>query len=585
MDLETRIRIAVENSEAIENIGDFKKSMKELRSLALQAGDSNQEAFQKITVAAGKAKDKIGDMEDAIKSLSGSNIQNAANSFKGLVSNLASGDIDQAKVMFNNLKLSIQSMGMATKVALGIFGLLFTAVGLIIANWDKLSKSTGALGDMIRGLTKKFEEIKKQVMEFADKALTGLINGFIELYNKSNLVRGAIEGIKLTFKTLVDYFVMGAKIIGNVFSTLGGAIMDLVTLKDPRERLKQGFEDIKANVVEFGDKFKTNLETAINNTKNSTLKPIKSLFGTFPDEAKKASEETKEITKEMLDDIEKTYDAITQKQSEAARRVREEREKEREQRAKDDEKELKRLSDIASAEDTNPKAFEKQLAALQPKKRGLTDAQKEKMGKVSGGIGQAQSIASEIGGLLADASANEIANIQNETNERLNALEIQKNAGILSEQEYQNKKAAIQAEAAAKELAARKKAFAIDKAMRISQAVMGTAQAVITALSGGPIIGPILAGIAAAVGAAQIGIISAQSFNGGGGGGSTNVSAPTGGGGQAAPQPSSFFGLGKSNLNAGGGKGDSQRVYVVESDITNTQGRMAKIKERSTLGG
>jgi hypothetical protein len=62
---------------------------------------------------------------------------------------------------------------------------------------------------------------------------------------------------------------------------------------------------------------------------------------------------------------------------------------------------------------------------------------------------------------------------------------------------------------------------------------------------------------------------------GGGGGGS--VSSPT-------FNPQQFFGLGQGNINPNTGGPQDTRVFVVESDITNTQNRVSVIEDRARIG-
>ena len=68
MDLETRIRIAIENSEAVENIGDVKKSLKDLKSLAFEAGAAGSASLDKIKAAGGELSDKMADVNQSFKS-------------------------------------------------------------------------------------------------------------------------------------------------------------------------------------------------------------------------------------------------------------------------------------------------------------------------------------------------------------------------------------------------------------------------------------------------------------------------------------------------------------------------------------
>ncbi|SKD10102.1 hypothetical protein SAMN05660461_6002 [Chitinophaga ginsengisegetis] len=86
----------------------------------------------------------------------------------------------------------------------------------------------------------------------------------------------------------------------------------------------------------------------------------------------------------------------------------------------------------------------------------------------------------------------------------------QLDAKIISQEDYARKVEALDNAQQAKERALKKKQFERDKVANITKAIMGTAQAVVQMLTAGPIIGQILAAAAAAMGAAQIGIIAAQ---------------------------------------------------------------------------
>lgn len=113
-----------------------------------------------------------------------------------------------------------------------------------------------------------------------------------------------------------------------------------------------------------------------------------------------------------------------------------------------------------------------------------------------------------------------------------------------------------------------KKAFKINKALNLSVAIMQTAQAVTGALTAGG--NPIKlatgaqfveAGIAAAVGAAQIATIAKTQFGGGANGIDTNIPTPNQNNGL---QPRAFT---NPNVNI---PQAASRVYVVETDISNS---------------
>lgn len=150
------------------------------------------------------------------------------------------------------------------------------------------------------------------------------------------------------------------------------------------------------------------------------------------------------------------------------------------------------------------------------------------------------------------------------------------------------------------ELEVAKKQFAVNKALQLGLAVIDGFKAVTSSLSQSPIaIGPVPnpAGIASlafavATSAANIVKIAASKFEGGG---ATTPSAPSpsmgGGAGGVeggAPTtftPSTFFGLGQTTGGGGNAEMKPQRVYVVESDITDSQDNIRAIKARAVIGG
>ena len=75
-------------------------------------------------------------------------------------------------------------------------------------------------------------------------------------------------------------------------------------------------------------------------------------------------------------------------------------------------------------------------------------------------------------------------------------------------EKYEKTQQKIDKDADDKKKALMKKQAIREKGLRIANAIMATAQAVVTALTAGPIAGPILAGIVGALGAAQIAAIA-----------------------------------------------------------------------------
>lgn len=157
------------------------------------------------------------------------------------------------------------------------------------------------------------------------------------------------------------------------------------------------------------------------------------------------------------------------------------------------------------------------------------------------------------------------------------------------------------------ELDAKKKAFESDKKLKIAQAIISGAQGAVSAFTGamqlGPIAGPIVGAIlAAAVGVTtgiQVAAIKATKFDSGasipsastgggvgGVGGAAAIADATGGGFTGFNDTLTGTPTGGAGQNPGVNISDSmnQRVYVVESDITNTQNRVQVLENGASFG-
>jgi len=148
---------------------------------------------------------------------------------------------------------------------------------------------------------------------------------------------------------------------------------------------------------------------------------------------------------------------------------------------------------------------------------------------------------------------------------------------------------------AANQLISAKRAFQVQKAVSIAQTAIDTAQSAQSsykAMSGIPVVGPVLGGIAAAaavaMGVAQIATIASQKFEpkGGGGGSKPSVSQPSmpsSGGG--APQ---FNTVGTSGFNQVAGSIAEQnqepvKAYVVSTDVTSQQSLDRNSRDKSSF--
>jgi hypothetical protein len=121
--------------------------------------------------------------------------------------------------------------------------------------------------------------------------------------------------------------------------------------------------------------------------------------------------------------------------------------------------------------------------------------------------------ATQLADSLMQISRNQIQQEMNEEKDKFDAkqkaLQDQLDQGIISQANFDSQMSVLNSDYQAKEKELKMKAFNSNKASQLINATIATAVGVATAL-GTPLIGPILAGIAGALGAAQIAIIASQ---------------------------------------------------------------------------
>jgi hypothetical protein len=216
-----------------------------------------------------------------------------------------------------------------------------------------------------------------------------------------------------------------------------------------------------------------------------------------------------------------------------------------------------------------------------------------------------------------DAVAQQTNDLNVEYNNQRALLDEKLAAGVISQQQYNetikgldtnltSSTEALNKAYRAKELAEKKKAFESDKKLKIAQTIISGIQGAVSAFTGafqlgpiaGPIVGGILAGLVAATTAVQVAAISKTKFDGG----APEITPPnTSGGssadtGAAAVTQASSGGMTTFNQNLLGsptGAGATgtvlnpvadQRVYILESDITNTQRRVSTLESNASFG-
>ena len=217
-----------------------------------------------------------------------------------------------------------------------------------------------------------FEEMTTQAKTYIIQGLTNIIkgcvdivNGFIRMYNKSILVRGGVNSIVNSFKTLWEVAKFVLNQIVDSFKAAGTVIEGIVTLD--WDKVQKGWQDgmtaLKGNVITMAKNIASNTADAFNNTIN--------------DEMKEVSVELNANLKGGGEKPQGTKPGYTPSgnESEEDKKAREKAAKEAEKQAKE---ELKRLQDLEDSKIAMmADGHEKDLALIRQKF-------KKKMDKIKG---------------------------------------------------------------------------------------------------------------------------------------------------------------------------------------------------------
>ena len=168
-DIQTQIDIQINAANAASTVGELKKSIRELESIAIATGDENSAAFLKATQAAGQLRDRIEDTKDAIKTFKGDPIENLSKGVGSLKNKLVdldfkgfSDEVNRLKgvskqVTFKELSSSVgdtaKSFANLGKILLtNPLFLLASVIALVVSNFDKLAEAGGVIGAVFSGI-------------------------------------------------------------------------------------------------------------------------------------------------------------------------------------------------------------------------------------------------------------------------------------------------------------------------------------------------------------------------------------------------------------------------------------------------
>jgi hypothetical protein len=591
-------KVILETEVKLGNSTNSVKSLKaELRQVTNELAnlEEGSEAFIQAAKKAGALKDKIGDVKNTIGAFNpeakfkalGDVVGIAANGFaamQGAMALMGSESKELNKVIaqtqgaialatglngllgmgdaFKNLKSVGSDALKGIKGAIGAtgIGLIVVAVGLLVANWESLSKAVkesfpifnniGAIFDKLREIAYGTGEVIKNAILMPFKTIGKAIQGDFA---------GAVEEIKNGYNIIGNYEKGAEK--GREANRQAAAEERLKNL------IKEKEDELEVHRARGKDTYKE--ELALNKLKQQAAKDNK--------------EELKKLQQE-----EKVLNAGHQK--DLADKAKEDQKK-REEEAKKKKEEAK--SDFEFYENLTKQEEKKKLAREKEYKQQERDFKAHAAEELIKDLEEAAKKETEINQEVAKDSTKS-------SEERYAALDALNKAGVISDKEASDAKIAIaKAEKDARNAALAEGANVLNqasellgkntaegKALAVASATISTylsAQKAFESFASIPVYGVGLgiaaASVAVASGLATINKILAvpvPGASGGGGGGGSMPSMP------AAPamRPTGFS-TGQPSQTPP--KVEPQKVYVVESDITNSQNKVARIQSKATI--
>ena len=615
-DKKITLDIAINNTDSINSLKDIKDAVKLLKNEALAIGEGG-EGFTELTQKAGQLQDKLNDVNDTVRVLAGNSAENLTKSFSSVASAGigAFGAIQGAQALFGEENKDLQ------KTLVKLQGLMSLSNGIReFANIGQAAKDFKVvLASLIPAL---FAETT--ATEAAAVAQTEL--NVAMLANPIGLVIAAIVALVAALVIFSDT----SEEATNVTDDLSQSENEYrQSIKDTNLEIDRRLKNVKDSIKLLGTEGKEREILGVTIQKENALLDLniqkqKDLADTLARLA-----ELRILYSQSTDEKKNTqlFNEIQKLRAEGVKIILKQKEEEK-LIVKNAGLEILNI-EKAYATKANEEA-QKRNEQTEKEKDKLIDAERERRRKLTE---EAKLSINEIDTAEREASINkrlrEEKAYQDKLDEQTKANQLQIDAFNTSEE---NRKAAAARELedakilkdakiqtvqnglttisnlaelfAGKSRKEQEKAFKIQKAAAIGNAIIDTyksATGAYASLSAIPVVGPALGAIAAAAaitaGLLNVKKIKEQKFDSGGasisgGGGSPSVPNITGGGSATGvntnsvvpqtPTGVTLFGQ-NNNTNNLGTPASPIQAYVVESQISDTQARLLAFRTRSEI--
>lgn len=571
------IEVDIQGTEKVESM---RTQMRKLREQLAQLPEGTAE-FNKVQKQLGELKDKMDDLGKSVNTMSGGPLERLNNSFGMIGSSIMSLDFDNALTGLNGMSAAIGD------VKAKDIGAILKNAGTALGNLGKalLTNPIFLIAGAIALIIMNFESLLK-LFPAVEKGLTGIGETERELAASAE---ARAEASKKSYD-LIDKQ-------SNILKLQGKSEREILEMK--MKALEVAIKDRKAQVVIQQEQAKIQVETAKRNRAildgmiQFLTAPLQYLVGTVDMVGKVFGKEwdlrgkmnqmignlmidPAEQEKELNDAIAKNQDAILTMENDYAGLQ-------------------------LSIKAMDQRAAEDKKKANDNKHEEVKKREEEEVLIIKGK--EATRLALETDGnklifnaALEAAKSKALMELAIEEDKRRKIYEGEKE---LQKQKYELAKAAIDGMMSLNDLLTStgvlnaEQSFKVGKALSLAQAtisaIQGTQNAFTTAnqspitavFPGYPFV---MAGIAAAAGAANIAKIAATKFNKNGGGGGNSPTAPSGGGGGSMSAGSTNApALDLSFINNQTNKPQPLQTYVLATNVSNAQEAEEKIKDQSRI--
>lgn len=610
-----------------------------------RAGKSGTKEFDALSAEVGKMKKVIVDTDMVVDGMSQTMAQNLGGALGGITSAFELGagamgamgvesekveeallkvqsamaiaqgvqGIREAIPAFNGLKNSIVSAasGLSTfkkaLIATGL-GAIVALVGALAANWDKVTEFLGGATKAQQALKQSLQEVKGEISKVYEEvnqmtttfklAQEGVVSKedalkqYNETIGKTLGQAESLEEAESKFSKGTDAYIKAATLRAQAQQLIKMAAEEqtealLASEEDNRAWYTQvaGFvNDVGAAFVDYSTLGLTSLSESSDQLNGYLKKQATEQLITEKNNNTKRYNELAASLQEELALLEKNNDFVVEddeekeKDREAAAKEAFEKRKARIIAEMEEEARLRRDADTFLKEYEERKALEKELKDKEllediERERALTDEIQASL-DVELAVEEAKIDAA----IEADNKKKELAEAELQRERELQSAKLSLASDSLGAI------AGLVTAFAGESEAAQKKAFEVNKAISIGQAIISTAQGVIAqlavpqdALTGANFI---KAGIVAVTGAAQIATIARTQFKGGGSAPPPPEAPPT-----SQSQPATFNVVGNTGANQLAQTLGQQplQAYVVAGDVTTAQSLERNKIQQSTL--